>query len=56
VTTVNITGLGGYKNYSVITMKDESSRLCIGKKMTTLPNATFGVADSIDIQFFKHSV
>jgi hypothetical protein len=56
VTTVNITGLGGYRNYSVITMKDESSRLCIGKKMVTLPNATFGVADSIDMQFVKHSV
>lgn len=56
VTTVNITGLGGYQNYSVITMKDESSRLCIGKKMVALPNATFGVADSIDMQFFKHSV
>lgn len=56
VTGVTITGLGGYRNYSVITMADESSRLCIGKKMVTLPNATFGVADSIEMQFVKHSV
>lgn len=56
VTGVSITGLGASRNFSVITMADESSRLCIGKKMVTLPNATFGVADSIDIQFVKHSV
>ncbi|MNF38601.1 hypothetical protein D3C84_195550 [compost metagenome] len=56
VTGVSITGLGASRNFSVITMADESSRLCIGKKLVTLPNATFGVADSIDIQFVKHSV
>ncbi|MNO41170.1 hypothetical protein D3C76_313370 [compost metagenome] len=56
VTGVAITGLGASRNFSVITMADESSRLCIGKKLVTLPNATFGVADSIDIQFVKHSV
>lgn len=56
VTGVSITGLGASRNFSVITMADESSRLCIGKKLVTLPNATFGVADSIEIQFVKHSV
>lgn len=56
VTGVAISGLGGYRNFNVITMANESSRLCIGKKMVTLPNATYGVADSIDIQFVRHSV
>lgn len=56
VSGVKIKGLGGMRDFNVISMADESSRLCIGKKMVALPNATFGVADSIDIQFVKHSV
>lgn len=49
VTAVKINGLGGTRDWSVITMANESSRLCIGKKLVTLPNGTFGIADSIDI-------
>jgi hypothetical protein len=55
VMSVSVSNLGGVSNYSVITMADESSRLCIGKKLVALPNATFGVEDSIDIVFSKHS-
>lgn len=55
VMSVSISNLGGPANYSVITMADESSRLCIGKKLVALPNATYGVEDSIDIIFSKHS-
>lgn len=52
---VSIDSLGGERNYNVITMVDESSRLCIGKKLVALPNATFGVEDSIEIVFSQHS-
>ncbi|MNE84897.1 hypothetical protein D3C80_1818410 [compost metagenome] len=52
---VTIKLLGGQRNFSVITMKDESSRLCIGKKLVSLPNGTFGVEDSIDVIFMKHT-
>ncbi|MCY1278822.1 hypothetical protein D9M68_19490 [compost metagenome] len=55
VMSVSVSNLGGPSNYSVITMADESSRLCIGKKLVALPNATFGVEDSIDIVFSKHT-
>jgi hypothetical protein len=53
---VTISDLGGPRNYSVISMADESSRLCIGKKLVQLPNGTYGVEDSITIEFVKHSV
>lgn len=53
---VTISNLGGARNFSVISMADESSRLCIGKKLAALPNGTFGVEDSITIEFVKHSV
>ncbi|MNI38962.1 hypothetical protein D3C73_931260 [compost metagenome] len=52
---VAIKNFGGPRNYSVITMADESSRLCIGKKLMPLPNGTFGVEDSIDVVFMKHA-
>jgi hypothetical protein len=55
VMSVSVSNLGGVSNYSVITMADESSRLVIGKKLIALPNATFGVEDSIDIIFSKHT-
>lgn len=55
IMSVSVSNLGGPSNFSVITMADESSRLCIGKKLVALPNATFGVEDSIDIIFSKHS-
>ena len=53
---VTVSNLGGERNFSVISMSDESSRLCIGKKLVALPNGTFGVEDSITIEFVKHSV
>lgn len=55
VLSVKVSRLGGEKNYSVITMTSESSRLCIGKRLVALPNTTLGVEDSIDIVFNKHS-
>lgn len=55
VMSVSLSNLGGVNNYSVITMSDESSRLCIGKKLVALPNGTYAVEDSIDIVFSKHT-
>lgn len=56
VVGVRVNNLGGLKDYSVVTMVNESSRLCIGKRLVALPNATLGVEDSIDIIFSRHSV
>lgn len=52
---VTLSNLGGESNYSVISMADESSRLCIGKKLVAMPNAMYGVEDSIDVIFSVHS-
>lgn len=53
---VTLKNLGGSRNYDLISMADESSRLCIAKKLVALPNATYGVEDSIEIDFYAHSV
>ncbi|QTH80393.1 hypothetical protein PA10_00195 [Pseudomonas phage pPa_SNUABM_DT01] len=55
IQAVAIKNFGGPRNFSVITMADESSRLCIGKKLISLPNGTYGVVDSIDVVFMKHA-
>lgn len=52
---VKITGLGGAANFSVVSMVDDSARLCIAKKLVSLPNGTFSVEDDIDIDFKKHT-
>lgn len=53
---VKVNNLGGERDFSVISMSNESARLCIGKKLVALPNATYGVEDAIDILFSQHSV
>lgn len=53
---VKVNNLGGERDFSVISMSNESARLCIGKKLVALPNATYGVEDAIDIVFSQHSV
>ena len=48
---VSVYGLGGNNTTNIISMSDESSRLCIGKALATLPNATLGMKDSITVLF-----
>lgn len=54
VVEVAVRNLGGSADYDVVTMVDESARLCIGKKLTQLPDGTYGVEDAIDIMFTQH--
>lgn len=53
---VKVNNLGGERDFSVITMAHESARLCIGKRLVALPNATYGVEDAIDIVFSQHAL
>lgn len=53
---VDVEGLGGAANHRVVSMADDSSRLCIGKKLVSLPNGTFTVEDNINIVFKQHTV
>lgn len=52
---VDMEGLGGTANYRVVSMMDDSARLCIGKKLTYLPNKTYSVEDNIDTLFVRHA-
>lgn len=56
VITLSLLGLGGVNNYEVISMVDESARMCIARKLSALPNGTFGVVDNISIDFERHAV
>lgn len=53
---VELKGLGGSADLRVISMIDDSARLCIGKMLVALPNGTFSVADNIHITFEQHTV
>lgn len=55
VIAVNLSGLGGSNDYRVVSMVDDSARLCIGKKLVAEANGTYSVADNIDIDFRKHA-
>ena len=55
IITAEISGLGGYKNnLPVITLKDESSRLCVGKMLVSMPDGQYEVKDSVTVVFVKH--
>lgn len=49
-----ISGLGGAKNYPIVTMADDSGRMSLRKKLTALPDGTFTIEEDIDITFLKH--
>lgn len=55
IISVRVSGLGN-GDYSVITLANDSMRMCIGKKLVQFPNATFGVEDNIEIIFSRHGV
>lgn len=55
VLTAELKGLGGsLNNVPVITLKDESSRLCIGKELVAMPDGQYEVKDAVSVVFVKH--
>lgn len=55
VIAVKVSQLGGADDFDVITIQDDSGRLCIGKKIVAMPDGTLAVADSIDIEWVRHT-
>jgi hypothetical protein len=53
---VEVTGIGGMANYTTLTVKDDSGRLCIGKRLITNPDGTLIVQDDIQFVFVNHAV
>ena len=55
IITVKVTGLGGNKDFRVVTLLDESTSLSVGTLLTMEDNGRMSIADSIQVNFRKHS-
>lgn len=55
VIALDIQGLGGSQNLSVVTMVDDSTRLSIGKLAIAEADGTLGVADAVSVTFLQHT-
>lgn len=53
VVSVAVEGLGG-DNYNVITLLEESSRLCLAKNLFEQADGTLAVVDAVEINFLRH--
>lgn len=47
--------LDGFDNQPVITLRDDSSRLSVGKRPVALPDGTISVQESIQVNFILHT-
>lgn len=55
IITVKVTGLGGNKEFRVVTLLDGSTSLSVGTLLTMEDNGRMSIADSIQVNFRKHS-
>jgi hypothetical protein len=53
VVDVQITGLGGIENYSVVTVADDTDRLSIRKRLVALADGTLAAEEDVTISFRK---
>lgn len=54
--SANLSGLGGAaNNFSIITLLDETARLCLAKSMTYQADGTYAVIDGIEVNFKRHT-
>lgn len=56
VISVTVSGLGGALNLSTVTMRDDTARLSLAKRLTVKSNSTLAVEDAVDITFIRHSL
>lgn len=53
---VELTGLGGKENdFNIITLLDETARLCVAKTLMVQPDGTYAVIDGIEVNFRRHT-
>lgn len=56
IATVDLSGLGGVaNNFNIITLLDESSRLCVAKALMAKADGTYAVVDGIEVNFKLHA-
>lgn len=51
VRALSIRGLGGFRNYQVLRVKDAQNKLCIKKNLVRQPDRTFIVEDAVEVNF-----
>lgn len=56
VIDVQLSGLGGSANYSLLTVVDETDRLSIRKRLVALPDDSLIVEEDISFSFIRHSI
>lgn len=56
VVNIEVGGLGGDANYSVVSIQDDAVRMSLKKRLTVLSNQLLAVQDDIEINFFRHAV
>jgi len=54
--SADLSGLGGEENnFNIITLLDETSRLCLAKSLTYQPDGSYAVVDGIEVNFRRHT-
>lgn len=56
VISVTVSGLGGALNLSTVTMRDDTARLSLAKRLVVKSNSTLAVEDAVDVTFIRHSL
>lgn len=56
VLAIQVGGLGGEENFSILSVRDEAVRLSIRKKLVVLPNNELTVEDDVTYEFKRHLV
>lgn len=56
VLAIEVGGLGGEENFSILTVRDEAVRMSIRKKLVVLPNNELTVEDDVTFNFRRHNV
>lgn len=56
VISVSFKGLGGDKNYDVVTMLDDSTRLSIRKRLVSRSDETLTLEEAVTIEFVDHEL
>ncbi len=55
VMSIEVNGLGGVNNFSILTVNDDAARLTIKKKLSVLSNQNLLVEDDINFNFMAHN-
>ena len=53
VSSVSVSGLGGSKNYSIVTLAEEHNTMCLNKLLVIESDGSLGVLEDVSVNFFN---